>query len=78
MGSAIGAALSYKQHKDGKSIMKKYEAKQEALERQAELMTPAEAQQADVGDAVAEDRKRRRGVQSTFVASKQESGTVGA
>lgn len=76
MGSLIGAALSRRQYKDGKKTLAKWDARQRAAEAQAKVSTPAEAQAADTAGVQESAAKRRRGVQSTFVATKQED-TIG-
>ena len=76
MGSLIGAALSRKQYKDGKKTLAKWDAAQKAAEARARASTPAEARSAETAGIQASDAKRRRGVQSTFVATGQED-TIG-
>ena len=76
MGSLIGAAVSLKQYKDGKKTLAKWEAEQKAAEAQAKASTPAVAQVADTAGVQESAAKKRRGVQSTFVASRQED-TIG-
>ena len=76
MGSAIGLGLSLRQKKEGESTLKKMYRDQKAAEARAEAMTPAESVQAEGAlAAAAADRRRRRGVQSTFTAQDEE--TVG-
>jgi hypothetical protein len=76
MGSAIGLGLSLRQKDKGERILEKMYADQKAAQAKAEAMTPAESVQAEGAlEAAAADRKRRRGVQSTFTARQEE--TVG-
>lgn len=76
MGSVIGAVASVQQYKEQTKALERMEAKTEAAEREAQAekerakkLTPAKAQNPDVGDTVSAEVKRRKGVQSTFTAT---------
>lgn len=76
MGSVIGAVASVQQYKKQTKALERMEAKTEAAEKEAnaekwriQKLTPAKAQNPDVGDTVSAEVKRRRGVQSTFTAT---------
>lgn len=76
MGSAIGLALGLKEKKEGEGTLRKMYADQKAAQAKAEAMTPAQSVQAQGAlEAAASDRRKRRGVQSTFTAREVE--TVG-
>ena len=76
MGSAIGLGLSLHQKNKGEKTLKKMYRDQKDAQARAEAMTPAESVQAEGAlEAAASDRRRRRGVQSTFTAQGEE--TVG-
>jgi hypothetical protein len=71
MGSAIGAAVSYSQYRKQKREMRKMEDAQKAAEEEAKKLNPAEARSPDVGDEG--KLHKRRGIQSTFTATKRQS-----
>lgn len=76
MGSVIGAVASVQQYKKQTKALERMEAKTAEAEKgakaekeRAKKLTPATAQNPDVGDSVFTEVKRRRGVQSTFTAT---------
>lgn len=71
MGSVIGAAVSYSQYRKQKKELSKMEAKEAAAEEEAKKLNPAEARNPDVGDEG--KLHKRRGIQSTFTATKRRS-----
>ena len=74
MGSAIGLALGIKEKHQGEKTLKKMYADQKAAEARAQAMTPAQSMQAQGAlEAAASDRRKRKGVQSTFTAREEEA-----
>lgn len=71
MGSVIGAAVSYSTYKKQKKELSRMEEKEEAAEAEAKKLNPAEARNPDVGDEG--KLHKRRGIQSTFTATKRQS-----
>ena len=76
MGSVIGAVSSVRQYRKQTEALERMEAKsaeaykEAAAEKElAKKLTPATAQNPDVGDSVFTEVKRRKGVQSTFTAT---------
>lgn len=76
MGSVIGAVASVQQYKEQTKALERMEAKTAEAEKEAKAekeraqkLTPAKAQNPDVGDTVSAEVKRRKGVQSTFTAT---------
>ena len=76
MGSVIGAVASVQQYKKQTKALERVEAKASEAEKEAaaekeraKKLTPATAQNPDVGDSIFTEVKRRKGVQSTFTAT---------
>ena len=76
MGSVIGAVASVQQYRKQTKALERMEAKAAEVDKEAasekertKKLTPATAQNPDVGDSVFTEVKRRKGVQSTFTAT---------
>ena len=69
MGSAVGAAASYLTYRKQRKELSRMEEREAAAEEEARRLNPAEARNPDVGDEV--KLRRRRGIQSTFTATKR-------
>ena len=71
MGSAVGAAASYLTYRKQKKELSRMEEREANAEAEARNLNPAEARNPDVGDDL--KLHRRRGIQSTFTATKRKS-----
>lgn len=65
----IGGVLAKRSYDKGNALMRRAERRASAAEAEARALTPAEAKAADAAGVVESDRRRRKGVQSTFLAS---------
>lgn len=71
MGSVVGAAVSYSQYRKQKKELSRMEEKERKAEEEAKKLNPAEARNPDIGDEG--KLHKRRGIQSTFTATKRQS-----
>lgn len=71
MGSVVGAAMSYSTYRKQKKELSRMEEREAAAEAEAKKLNPAEAKNPDVGDEG--KLHKRRGIQSTFTATKRQS-----
>ena len=69
MGSVIGSAMSYSTYKKQKKELSRMEKNENAAEAENKKLNPAEARNPEVGDEV--KLHKRRGIQSTFTATKK-------
>jgi hypothetical protein len=74
MGSAIGASMTKRSMDQQNKLLAEAQGRQMWAEKEAENKKAAEAKNLDMSDAV-NTQKKKKGVQSTFVAVSGGSGT---
>lgn len=73
MGSAIGGYMTKKSMDQQNKLLAKAQGEQMWAEKEAENKKAAEATNVDVSDAM-NTQKKKKGVQSTFLATKDSGG----